>query len=133
MKEWFLLKFKSGQGRCICRPSLDLRLIGDTRKVIVNILHLFFRWLSGLDGLLPGNVRQWIHPLPMMIRLGHPAHSLRILRIVRIHISHTVARMGLCLWSWLRMIRFVIEFILFYCSFIWLLFPYYRWYELGWV
>nr|GMD37161.1 probable GTP diphosphokinase RSH2, chloroplastic [Ipomoea batatas] len=46
------------QRRCTCKQSMALLLIGDTRKVIVSTLPLYFRWLSGHGGLLPGSVKQ---------------------------------------------------------------------------
>ncbi|GFP90580.1 probable gtp diphosphokinase rsh3 chloroplastic [Phtheirospermum japonicum] len=44
---WHEIPGRSGRKRCICKLSMDLPLIGDTKKEIVNIRLLSFRWLNG--------------------------------------------------------------------------------------
>ena len=80
-------KSRFALGTCICRQSLELLHIGDTRKMFGVALHLFLKWLNGLEGWLHISVKLCtltiLHHLDLTLhratytRLGHTLMSVR--------------------------------------------------------
>lgn len=109
----FRLKFRSEPGRCICRPNMDLLRIGGIKKVVAST-PLCYKWWSGRDGSLAGNVRRWAKNgsrlLVTPVWSGLRAHFLLILRAALIRTRVNATMMDLFSSSWWKMRRLVCSF-----------------------